>query len=37
MYVVICETGDREIMSCEMEFEENEIFETFEEAAKNNK
>ena len=37
MYVAICETGDEEIMSCEMEFEEQEIFETFEEAARNNK
>ena len=36
LYVVVCETGDEEIMSCEMEFEENEIYETFEEAVKNN-
>jgi len=37
LYAVLCETGDAEIMSCEMEFDEHEVFETFEEAARNNK
>ena len=35
LYMVLCETGDDEIMPCEMEFLEEDIFETFEEAAKN--